>query len=103
MCVMSSGAEPNGSCERDLWPLESEPRLARPGSSATLAAALEIPDVMRTLSHVTPHAWAMDAFHRLLLEGGGLGQVLTEVGVLLGFAVVLMTIATFRFRRAIAG
>ena len=30
------------------------------------------PDVMRTLSHVTPHAWAMDAFHRLLLDGGGL-------------------------------
>jgi ABC-2 type transport system permease protein len=60
------------------------------------------PDVMRTLSHVTPHAWAMDAFHRLLLEGGGLGQVLTEVGVLLGFAAVLLTLAVFRFRRVIA-
>jgi ABC-2 type transport system permease protein len=61
------------------------------------------PDVMRTLSHVTPHAWAMDAFHRLLLDGGGIGQVLPEVGVLFGFAAVLLTLAVFRFRRAIAG
>ncbi len=60
------------------------------------------PDAMRTLSHVTPHAWAMDAFHRLLLDGGGLAQVLPEVGVLLGFAAVLLTLAVFRFRRAIA-
>ena len=59
------------------------------------------PDLMRTLSHVTPHAWAMDAFHRLLLHGGGLPDVLLEVGVLLGFAAVLLTLAVFRFRRAI--
>ena len=59
------------------------------------------PDLMRTLSHVTPHAWAMDAFHRLLLQGGGLPDVLPEVGVLLGFAAMLLTVAVFRFRRAI--
>jgi ABC-2 type transport system permease protein len=59
------------------------------------------PDVMRTLSHATPHAWAMDAFHRLLLDGGGLVDVLPEVTVLLGFAAVLLTLAVFRFRRAI--
>jgi ABC-2 type transport system permease protein len=61
------------------------------------------PDVMRTLSHVTPHAWAMEAFHRLLLHGGGLVDVLPEVAVLLGFAAVLLTFAVSRFRRAIAG
>jgi ABC-2 type transport system permease protein len=60
------------------------------------------PDVMRTLSHVTPHAWAMDAFHRLLLHGGGLAQVLPEVGVLLAFAVALLSLAVYRFRRTIA-
>ena len=60
------------------------------------------PDVMRTLSHVTPHAWAMDAFHRLLLHGGGIVDVLPEVTVLLGFAAVLLALAVFRFRRAIA-
>jgi ABC-2 type transport system permease protein len=59
------------------------------------------PDAVRTLSHVTPHAWAMDAFHRLLLDGGGLADVMVDVGVLLGFAVVLLTLAVVRFRRAI--
>jgi hypothetical protein len=38
----------------------------------------------------------------LLLEGGGLGRVMTEVGILLGFAAVLPTLADFRFRRHIA-
>ncbi len=60
------------------------------------------PSIMRTLSHVTPHAWAMDAFHRLLLQGGGLVDVLPQVGVLLGFAALVLTLAVFRFRRALA-
>ena len=59
------------------------------------------PDTIRTLAHVTPHAWAMDAFHRLLLDGGGLADILIEVVVLLGFAFVLLTLAVVRFRRAI--
>jgi ABC-2 type transport system permease protein len=61
------------------------------------------PAVMRTLSHITPHAWAMDAFHRLLVQGGGLVDVLPDIAILLGFAAVLLTLATIRFRRAIAG
>jgi ABC-2 type transport system permease protein len=59
------------------------------------------PDVMRTISHVTPHAWAMEAFHHLLLDGGGLTDVLPQVAVLLGFAVVLLSLAVFRFRTTI--
>jgi ABC-2 type transport system permease protein len=59
------------------------------------------PDVMRTISHVTPHAWAMEAFHHLLLDGGGLSDVLPQVAVLLGFAVVLLSLAVFRFRTTI--
>jgi ABC-2 type transport system permease protein len=61
------------------------------------------PPIMQTLSHVTPHAWAMDAFHRLLLEGGGISRVLPDVAILLGFAAVLLTLAVVRYRRALAG
>ena len=67
----------------------------------TMVPAEVFPDAIRTLSHATPHAWAMDAFHRLLLDGGGLADVLPEVGVLLGFALVLLTLAVLRFRRGI--
>jgi len=60
------------------------------------------PEIMRNLSHLTPHAWAMDAFHRLLLQGGGLVDVLPEIAVLLGFAAVILGFAVFRFRRTLA-
>ncbi len=59
------------------------------------------PPAMQTLSHVTPHAWAMDAFRGLLLNGETLVDILPQLAVLAGFAVVLMTLAVWRFRRAL--
>ncbi len=61
------------------------------------------PPVMRTLAHLTPHAWALDAFRQLSLRGGGLVGVLPDVAVLLGIAAVLLAIAATRFRRALVG
>jgi ABC-2 type transport system permease protein len=60
------------------------------------------PDVMRDLSRITPHAWAMEGLHRLLLQGGGLVDVLPQVAVLLGFAAVLLAVSTIRFRRVLS-
>jgi ABC-2 type transport system permease protein len=65
-------------------------------------APLEVfPSTARTIAHVTPHAWANDAFSKLLRHGGNLGSVLPQVGVLLGFAAVALVIATWRLRRAL--
>jgi ABC-2 type transport system permease protein len=61
------------------------------------------PSVMRTISHITPHAWAIDAFHDMLLNGAGLAQVLPQIGALLVFAIGLLVLATWRFRRAVVG
>jgi ABC-2 type transport system permease protein len=58
---------------------------------------------MRTISKITPHAWANDAFDELLGHGGGLVDVLPQFGVMLGFAAVLLTVATFALRRSIVG
>ena len=41
------------------------------------------PPVMQTLAHLTPHAWALDAFHDLLLNGGGVVDILPQLAVLL--------------------
>ena len=60
------------------------------------------PSIMRTLSYVTPHAWAMDAFHAVLLRGAGLVDVLPQIGVILAYAVALLFVAVWRFRRVIA-
>ncbi|HVA86576.1 MAG TPA: ABC transporter permease, partial [Candidatus Saccharimonadales bacterium] len=61
------------------------------------------PPVMQTLSHLTPHAWALDGFRQLSLRGGGLVAVLPDVAVLLGIAAVLLAVAATRFRRVLVG
>jgi ABC-2 type transport system permease protein len=57
-----------------------------------------VPPIMRTVGHVVPHAWAMDAWSSLALDGEGVGAVTTELLVLAGFALVLGTIAVLRLR-----
>lgn len=65
-------------------------------------APLEIfPPLVRKLAHVTPHAWGNDAFEILHGRSGGIGDVTLEVAVLLAFALVLLTIATWRLRRVL--
>jgi ABC-2 type transport system permease protein len=61
------------------------------------------PPIMRTLSHATPHAWAIEAFHQLLLNGGGVTDILPQLGALLAFAIGLLALATYRFRRQVTG
>ena len=55
-------------------------------------------DTMRTVAHITPHAWALDGFADLVRDGGTIVDVLPEIGVLLVFAVGLLGIATLRLR-----
>jgi ABC-2 type transport system permease protein len=68
----------------------------------TMVPAEVFPDMMRTLSHVTPHAWAMDAFRAMSFDGAGLIEILPDIAVLAGFAVLLLTMAGLRFRRLLA-
>jgi ABC-2 type transport system permease protein len=59
------------------------------------------PDTMRTIAHVTPHAWGNDAFSKLLRHDGRLGDIATDLGVLLGYAGALLALATWRLRRTL--
>jgi ABC-2 type transport system permease protein len=65
-------------------------------------APLEIfPEVMRTIAHFTPHAWGNDAFAEIVRRGGGVADILAELGILAAYAVVLLSLATWRLRKAI--
>jgi ABC-2 type transport system permease protein len=65
-------------------------------------APLEIfPSTARTIAHVTPHAWANEAFSKLLKHGGDAVTVLPQVGVLLGFAAVAIALAAWQMRRTL--
>lgn len=60
-----------------------------------------VPSAMRTAGHLVPHAWAVDAWTTLLSRDGSVGDILTPLLVLLGFAAVLLVTATRRLRRAV--
>jgi ABC-2 type transport system permease protein len=61
------------------------------------------PEIMRTVSHVTPHAWAIDGLRAVAVGDSDLAGVIPELAALLAFAVVLLGLATLRFRRAVLG
>ncbi|MCS7071759.1 MAG: ABC transporter permease, partial [Anaerolinea sp.] len=56
-----------------------------------------VPEAMRVIGHISPIAWAMDAYHALIFYGGGLIDVLPSVAVLLGMAAALFAIGVRRF------
>jgi ABC-2 type transport system permease protein len=57
-----------------------------------------MPDWLKTVGLITPHAWALDAYQDLLVRGYGLLEVLPKVGTLAAFALVFFTIGVWRFR-----
>ena len=56
------------------------------------------PHWMQNLAKITPHAWATNAFNKLLVFGGDFNAVKPEIWALIGFALVFGTIAAIRFK-----
>ncbi len=57
-----------------------------------------LPRAAQYLSPFTPSFWAMEGHRDVFLEDGGIVDVLPEVGVLMGAAVVLGALTVVRFR-----
>jgi len=61
---------------------------------------LEIfPEPAHTIAYLTPQAWAIQGLREVALRGGTVVDVLRELGVLVLYAVALMAIGTWQFRR----
>ena len=60
------------------------------------------PDTLRTVAHATPHAWAAEALAEVQRHDGGLTDVLPQLGVLAGFAAVLLLLGAWLLRRSLA-
>lgn len=56
---------------------------------------------MKTIAHITPHAWALDGFAELLRRDGTTLDILPELGVLAAYAAVLLGLASWRLRSVI--
>jgi ABC-2 type transport system permease protein len=57
-----------------------------------------MPDFMQAVARLTPHAWALLGYQKLLVGGGTLRDVLPNVGVLAAFASACFATAVWRFR-----
>jgi ABC-2 type transport system permease protein len=86
---------------------------ARAADSATVLASLILaaiggswwplfimPDWMQTLAKLSPHAWANDAFNKLMLFGATISDVWVNLAVLFGLSAVFALLATRRLRLA---
>jgi ABC-2 type transport system permease protein len=54
---------------------------------------------LKKVAHITPHAWANDAFAKLIGHGASIGAILPQLEVLAAYAAVLLILATWRLRR----
>jgi len=59
-----------------------------------------MPEVMQEIGNYSPMSWGLDGFFDILLRNGTVTDVLPEVGALLGFAVLMLCLAVWRYRRA---
>jgi ABC-2 type transport system permease protein len=65
-------------------------------------APLEVlPETMRRIAHVTPHAWGYDAFAKIVRHGGSVLDVLPQLAVLLGMGAVILALAAIALRRTL--
>src|SRR5580658_1211460 len=58
--------------------------------------------VLRRVAHITPQAWANDAFAKLVGHGASIAGILPQLGVLAAYAAALLTLAAWRLRRVMA-
>jgi ABC-2 type transport system permease protein len=58
---------------------------------------------MRTVGHLVPQSWAVDAWTRLVAQDGGIADIAGQLAVLAVFAAALLTLASVRLRRRLVG
>jgi ABC-2 type transport system permease protein len=70
--------------------------------SGMLVPIDNMPAILRVLSRIVPARYMVDALRQILLKGNGFAQVWPDLLAMLIFAVVIVALATFRFKRRIA-
>jgi ABC-2 type transport system permease protein len=56
------------------------------------------PETIQLIGHLSPVAWIMDGFKDILIRGAGFYEILLPVLVLLGFTIVCLALAVWRFK-----
>lgn len=62
---------------------------------------LVMPPAMQSLTQLSPMAWSLDGFSRLLVAGGGVPDILPAGGALLAFAAVTLALAALLYHHTV--
>jgi ABC-2 type transport system permease protein len=68
------------------------------GLGGAITPITSLPDWARAIAPAVPSYWAMRGYRTVILDGGGVADVLVPVAVLLAFGIGYALIAAFRFR-----
>ena len=71
------------------------------GCMFPLAVFKFLSDTVYQVAHVTPHAWALEAFEALVVDDAGVVDIAPFLLILVGYATVLGFLATWRLRKAL--
>jgi ABC-2 type transport system permease protein len=61
-----------------------------------------MPDAMQTVGLITPHAWAIEGYHDVIVRDKGFASVMPAFAALMGFAALFFAVGVSRFRYQIA-
>jgi ABC-2 type transport system permease protein len=73
--------------------------LAMSAIGGAMIPSFLMPQIIRSLAVVTPVHWAMQGFLNIFWRDHGLGGIVTECGILLGMAALLVGISVFVFHK----
>ncbi len=59
------------------------------------------PEGLLMVSKATPHYWALEGWKKLMFDGAGIAEIGRQIGVLAGFAFVMLVAASFLLRRSL--
>ncbi|MDH3259883.1 MAG: ABC transporter permease [Acidimicrobiia bacterium] len=71
------------------------------GCMFPLAVLEMLSDTVYRVAHVTPHAWALEAFQALVAEDAGVADIAGFLLILVGYAAVFGVLATWRLRKVL--
>ena len=57
-----------------------------------------VPEFMQAIGHLSPVAWAMDAYHILIFQGGTFADVWVSIAVLAGMTILFFFLGIRQFR-----
>lgn len=65
----------------------------------TMVPLFIMPDIMKKIAFITPHAWALSGYQDILVRNLGLQDIIVNILVLISFGLLFLAISLFRLQQ----